>query len=158
MTAADGPGGDAGWASSGKELVAGAPSATTLLSGAPVGKPAAAPLATQTAAIGIITPPPEIRSIVVRRRRHERRRAPRGEPSAPLHRVLMRLRLVCVVASLLQDKTAQFVARNGPEFEKRCAGLRLFPRAPGSGTLDASRAHFLAPCVPPASWRTSGTM
>jgi hypothetical protein len=69
MTAAGSapPGGDAGCAGNGKELVAGAPSVVTLLSsGAPSGAPAVAPLATQTAAIGIITPPPEIRSIVVR--------------------------------------------------------------------------------------------
>ncbi len=37
----------------------------------------AAPVTTQTAAIGVITPPPDIRSIVVRTRRTQRRCRPR---------------------------------------------------------------------------------
>jgi hypothetical protein len=60
---ADGvPAGD----SAGMALVASGKASTTLLSGAPGAHVKPAPLATQTAAIGIITPPPEIRSIVVR--------------------------------------------------------------------------------------------
>ena len=45
-------------------LVATAPAPATLLGTG--GAPPPAPVATQTAAIGIITPPPDIRSIVVR--------------------------------------------------------------------------------------------
>lgn len=53
---------------------------------------------TQTAAVGVIVPPPDIRSVV--------------------------------------DKTAQFVARNGTEFEKRCGRWRE-NEAGGPHTLPA---------------------
>ena len=75
-----------------------------LSSGEPVAKPAS--LATQTAAVGVITPPPDIRSIVV-----SARQAESGASCAFLSSLLTRW--------WLQDKTAQFVARNGVEFERR---------------------------------------
>ena len=90
------------------ELVAStAPAAASLLSTGGDAPVKAAPVVTQTSAIGIINPPPDIRSIVVWQRR---------ACTTPAYAdAFMRGDLCCAS----QDKTAQFVARNGPEFEKR---------------------------------------
>ena len=60
-------------------VVSSAPAGTALLSTGGDAPVKAAPVATQTSAIGVIVPPPDIRSIVVR--------VPQGQPSAALLRV-----------------------------------------------------------------------
>ena len=95
---------------------------------------------TQTRAIGIIQPPPEIRVIAVRSRILLQQRIPSSHMFLDGHSRHFHMP---------QDKTAEFVGRNGPEFAKKCAPPPPPPfhpfRAPGLMVLACT-----------GFWRTRG--